>query len=131
MKPENLLSEESKKLYAESKKRFKIGATLRESVEYHTITKDGRKLWMHLNGFFGYDNQNPSKAIVQCRYNMAAFSVDDRKRPGPDRRSVEISKVCSEALEKVIFTEQFPRTTVDVFIEVLQADAGREPPSPG
>lgn len=68
--------------------------------------------------------QNPMKAIVQCRYNMAAFSVSDRKRPGPDRRSVEISKVISEAMESVIFTERFPRTSIDVFIEVLQADAG-------
>lgn len=68
--------------------------------------------------------QEATKAIVQCKYNMAAFSVSDRKRPGPDRRSVEISKVLSEALEYIIFTEQFPRTTVDVFIEVLQADAG-------
>ncbi|UCF08994.1 MAG: exosome complex exonuclease Rrp41, partial [Thermoplasmata archaeon] len=68
--------------------------------------------------------QEPTKAIVQCRYNMAAFSVGDRKRPGPDRRSTEISKVLGEALEYVVFTEQFPRTTVDVFIEVLQADAG-------
>ncbi len=68
--------------------------------------------------------QDPTKAIVQCRYNMAAFSVMDRKRPGPDRRSTEISKILSEALEYVVFTEQFPRTSVDVFIEVLQADAG-------
>jgi exosome complex component RRP41 len=68
--------------------------------------------------------QNPSKAIVQCKYNMAAFSVQDRKRPGPDRRSIEISKILSEALEYVVFTEQFPRTSIDVFIEVLQADAG-------
>ncbi len=68
--------------------------------------------------------QDPTKALVQCRYNMAAFSVMDRKRPGPDRRSVEISKILSEALEYVIFTEQFPRTSIDVFIEVLQADAG-------
>lgn len=68
--------------------------------------------------------QDPTKALVQCRYNMAAFSVLDRKRPGPDRRSVEISKVLSEALEYVIFTEQFPRTTIDIFIEVLQAEAG-------
>ncbi len=68
--------------------------------------------------------QDSTKAIVQCRYNMAAFSVMDRKRPGPDRRSAEISKVLSEALEYVIFTEQFPRTSVDVFIEVLQANAG-------
>lgn len=68
--------------------------------------------------------QNASRAIVQCRYNMAAFSVGDRKRPGPDRRSVEISKVCSEALERVVFLDQFPRTTVDVYVEVLQAEAG-------
>lgn len=68
--------------------------------------------------------QNPLKAIVQARYNMAAFSVEDRKRPGPDRRSVEISKVISEALEKVIITEQFPRASIDVNIEVLDAEAG-------
>ena len=68
--------------------------------------------------------QNPLKAIVQARYNMAAFSVEDRKRPGPDRRSVEISKVISEALERIILTEQFPRATIDVNIEVLDAEAG-------
>lgn len=68
--------------------------------------------------------QDPARALVQCRYNMAAFSVGDRKRPGPDRRSVEISKVISEALSFVVFKEQFPRTSVDVFIEILQAEAG-------
>ena len=68
--------------------------------------------------------QDPARALVQCRYNMAPFSVSDRKRPGPDRRSVEISKVISEAFSSVIFKEQFPRTSVDIFIEVLQADAG-------
>ena len=68
--------------------------------------------------------QNPARAIVQARYNMASFSVSERKRPGPDRRSQEISKIISEAFEAVVFVEQFPRTTVDVFIEVLQADAG-------
>lgn len=68
--------------------------------------------------------QDPARALVQCRYNMAPFSVSDRKRPGPDRRSVEISKVISEAFASVVFKEQFPRTSVDIFIEVLQADAG-------
>ncbi len=68
--------------------------------------------------------QDPSKAVVQARYNMAAFSVPDRKRPGPDRRSVEISKLLSEALEEIVFVEQFPRSAVDVFIEVLEASAG-------
>jgi exosome complex component RRP41 len=64
------------------------------------------------------------KAIVQCRYNMAAFSVDERKRPGLDRRSQEISKVIAEAFESVVFAEEFPRTSIDVYIEVLQANAG-------
>ena len=68
--------------------------------------------------------QNPLRAIVNARYNMAAFSVEDRKRPGPDRRSREISKVISEALEKVVLTEQFPRSSIDVNIEVLDAEAG-------
>ncbi len=68
--------------------------------------------------------QETTKAVVRARYNMAAFSVPDRKRPGPDRRSTEISKLVSEALEKVVFTEKYPRSVIDVFIEVLQASAG-------
>ncbi|MFO7793116.1 MAG: exosome complex exonuclease Rrp41 [Candidatus Saliniplasma sp.] len=68
--------------------------------------------------------QEPSQAVVRARYNMAAFSVPDRKRPGPDRRSVEISKVISEALEEVVFVEMFPRAVIDIFIEVLEASAG-------
>jgi len=68
--------------------------------------------------------QNPAKAIVQCKYNMISLSVSDRKRPGPDRRSVEISKLISEAMEYVVFTENYPRTSIDVYIEVLQANAG-------
>jgi exosome complex component RRP41 len=68
--------------------------------------------------------QDPMKAIVIARYNMVPFSVDDRKRPGPDRRSVEISKVTSEAFESVVFTEMYPRAAIDVLIEVLGAEAG-------
>lgn len=68
--------------------------------------------------------QQPDTAMLRCRYNMAPFSVEERKRPGPDRRSVEISKVTREALEPVLFLELYPRSAIDVFIEVLQADAG-------
>lgn len=68
--------------------------------------------------------QQPDTAVLRCRYNMAPFSVEERKRPGPDRRSVEISKVTREALESMLFLELYPRSAIDVFIEVLQADAG-------
>jgi len=68
--------------------------------------------------------QDPTKAMLRCVYNLAPFSVEERKKPGPDRRSVEISKVAAEALSSVVMLERFPNTVIDVFIEVLQADAG-------
>ena len=68
--------------------------------------------------------EKQDRAIVRVRYNMAPFSVNDRKRPGPDRRSHEISKVTAEALESVVLTHLYPKTAIDVFVEVLQANAG-------
>jgi len=66
--------------------------------------------------------QESDTGILRCRYNMAPFSVDDRKSPGPDRRSVELSKVIRICLEPAIFLEDFPKATIDVYIEILQAD---------
>ncbi|MBS3060844.1 MAG: exosome complex exonuclease Rrp41 [DPANN group archaeon] len=68
--------------------------------------------------------QNPLKAVMNYKYNMAPFSVEDRKRPGPDRRSTEISKISGAALSKVVLLEKFPNMQIDVFVDVLQADAG-------
>ena len=64
------------------------------------------------------------RAVIRCRYHMAPFSVDERKSPAPSRRELELSKVIREALEPAIMSEYFPRATIDIFIEVLQADAG-------
>jgi exosome complex component RRP41 len=68
--------------------------------------------------------QQPDTAVLRCMYNMAPFSVVERKKPGPDRRSIEISKVVREALEPVLFLNLYPRSVIDIYIEVLQADAG-------
>ncbi|KXB03746.1 exonuclease [candidate division MSBL1 archaeon SCGC-AAA261F19] len=68
--------------------------------------------------------QRPDKAVLNCRYDMAPFSVEERKRPGPSRRSREISKVSTEALEPAIFLRMYPRAGIDVTMEILQADAG-------
>ncbi len=65
----------------------------------------------------------PDRAILRVRYHMTPFSThDERKRPEPTRREIEISKILREALEPVILLEQFPRTSIDVFIEIIQAD---------
>src|SRR5207247_1458198 len=40
------------------------------------------------------------------------------------RREMELSKVIRESLEPVVLTDLYPRTTIDLFIEVLQSDGG-------
>ena len=66
----------------------------------------------------------PDGAVLRCKYNMAPFSVTERKRPGPDRRSTEISKLISEAITPSIFLEKYPRSSIDISIEVLEAEGG-------
>jgi exosome complex component RRP41 len=64
------------------------------------------------------------RTVLKCRYHMAPFSVQERKSPAPSRREVELSKVIRESLEPAIFLDLYPRTMIDLTIEVLQADGG-------
>ena len=83
-----------------------------------------------LAGVFGPRDVHPKhmadqdSGILRCRYHMSPFSVTERKNPAPSRREIEISKVIKEALQPAVILKDFPRTVVDVFIEVLQADGG-------
>ena len=97
---------------ADGSAMFKIGTTVALAAVYGP-----RELFP---GFM----QNPEKGILRCNYDMLSFSVTERKRPGPSRRSVEISLVTKNALESAINLDQFPNTVVDVFIMIVQADAG-------
>ncbi len=68
---------------------------------------------------------NPYKTIVKCRYIMAPFaSKDEHGRSGPNRRSIEISKVIREVFENLVVSELYPMTQINIFIEVLQAEGG-------
>jgi exosome complex component RRP41 len=64
------------------------------------------------------------RAYLRVVYRMTTFSVPDRKRPAPSRREKEISMVIANALSPVIFLEEFPKSVIDVFITVIQADGG-------
>jgi len=66
----------------------------------------------------------PDRAVIRCRYHMAPFSVDERKNPAPSRREHELSKVIRESLEPVVLTDLYPRTVIDLFVEILQSDGG-------
>ena len=67
---------------------------------------------------------NPYRAVVKYNYRMATFSVPDRKNPKPGRREIEISKVSGEALERAIFLEKFPNTSINVEVEIVDSNAG-------
>jgi exosome complex component RRP41 len=67
--------------------------------------------------------QDPEKGLLRCTYNMMSFSVSDRIRPGPSKRSTEISKVTEWALNKAILIDDYPSMVVDVHIYIPQADA--------
>jgi len=67
--------------------------------------------------------QDPEKGTLRFTYNMISFSVTDRIRPGPNRRSTEIGKISGWALEPVVKIKQYPNMVVDVHVNILQADA--------
>lgn len=69
--------------------------------------------------------QDPNRGTLRCSYNMMAFSGSgERVRPGPSRRSKEIGLVTEKALNAVLDLSEFPKTVVDVHIELIQTDAG-------
>lgn len=67
--------------------------------------------------------QDPKSAVLRVNYDMLSFSVSDRKKPGPNRRAQEISKVSEWALAPALDLNEFPNTVVDVQIHILQANA--------
>ncbi len=68
--------------------------------------------------------QKQDRAIIRFQYDMLPFSVPERKKPGPTRRSIELSKIIREVLEGVVFVNEFPRSVIDVYVKVINADAG-------
>lgn len=68
--------------------------------------------------------QESDRAVIKMRYNMAPFSVDDRMRPGPNRRAKEIGLVARRALEPAIELENFPKAGIDISMEIVESDGG-------
>src|SRR3989338_5446248 len=97
---------------ADGSAMFRIGETIAIAAVYGPRELHPRYL------------QNPETGLLRCNYDMTSFSVPERKKPGPNRRSVEISLVTEKALLPVLELKQFPNAVVDVFVEIVQANAG-------
>jgi exosome complex component RRP41 len=97
---------------ADGSAQFQIGKTIAVAAVY------GPKK-MHPQ-----HQQDPRKGTLRCTYNMNSFSVEDRIRPGTSRRSTEISKITEWAILPVVMLDRYPNQVVDVYINIIQADAG-------
>ena len=91
---------------------FKIGDTIAIAAVYGPRELHPRFL------------QNPEKGVLRRIYDMTTFSVSERKKPGPNRRSTEISLVTEKALLPVLDLSMYPTSVIDVFIEIIQANSG-------
>nr|CAG4652088.1 EOG090X0BHT [Triops cancriformis] len=65
------------------------------------------------------------QVLINCQYSMATFSTAERKtRPRGDRKSLEMSSHLKQTFQAAIKTELYPKSQIDIFVEVLQADGG-------
>ena len=97
---------------ADGSAMFKIGDTIAVAAVYGPKELYPRFL------------QDSEKGVLKCIYDMLSFSVPERKRPGPNRRSVEISLVTEKALLPSLDLKNYANTVINVFIEIIQANAG-------
>ncbi|KAL3859094.1 hypothetical protein ACJMK2_009327 [Sinanodonta woodiana] len=65
------------------------------------------------------------KVLVNCQYSMATFSTGERKRrPRGDRKSKEMTMHLQQTFNAAIMTSLYPRSQIDIYVEVLQSDGG-------
>ncbi|XP_032638218.1 exosome complex component RRP41 [Chelonoidis abingdonii] len=65
------------------------------------------------------------RALVNCQYSMATFSTGERKRrPHGDRKSSELTLHLKQTFEAAILTQLYPRSQIDIYVQILQADGG-------
>ncbi|GAM27471.1 hypothetical protein SAMD00019534_106470, partial [Acytostelium subglobosum LB1] len=66
------------------------------------------------------------RAVVNCDFSVATFSSSsERKIRGKgDKQSFEIAALIKQAFESTIQVNLFPRSQIDIYIQVLQSDGG-------
>lgn len=67
------------------------------------------------------------RVLLNCQFGMATFSTGERKRkPRGDRKSTELSMIIRRTFEAAILTELYPRSQIDIFVQVSKAIIPRE-----
>ncbi|NWU98763.1 EXOS4 protein, partial [Upupa epops] len=67
----------------------------------------------------------PDRALVNCQYSLATFSTGERRRrPHGDRQAAELALNLRQTFEAAILTSLYPRSQIDIYVQILQADGG-------
>ncbi|KAJ8041666.1 Exosome complex component RRP41 [Holothuria leucospilota] len=65
------------------------------------------------------------KVLINCQYSMATFSTGERRsRSTGDRKSQEMQLHLKKTFEAAILTQLYPRSQIDIYVQILQADGG-------
>ncbi|KAI8384245.1 ribosomal protein S5 domain 2-type protein [Radiomyces spectabilis] len=65
------------------------------------------------------------RALINVEFNVAPFSTSERKkRTKNDKRSLEVATFIRQTFEPVIQTSQFPRSQIDIYLQIFQHDGG-------
>ncbi|XP_012274283.1 exosome complex component RRP41 [Orussus abietinus] len=73
----------------------------------------------------GRSSSKTAGGVLNCQYSTAVFSFsagEHKRRPRGDRKSVERSLQLRHSLEAIVRLELYPRSQIDVFLEILEAD---------
>jgi len=66
-----------------------------------------------------------NRANINVEFNIAAFSTGERrKRSRGDKRILELAAAIKSTFEPVIQTHLYPRSQIDIYVQVLQQDGG-------
>ncbi|KAG9412666.1 Exosome complex component RRP41 [Aphanomyces cochlioides] len=69
-----------------------------------------------------------TKARVTCEVTQAPFATSERKvTHKADRKKLESSLAILQIFESTIATQLYPRSQIDIFVQVLHADGGTSP----
>lgn len=65
------------------------------------------------------------KAIVKCEFSTAMFASTARRRTWKgDRRSTSAATVVQKVFEGVILLQSYPKSQIDIYVQILQNDGG-------
>ncbi|KAF0695430.1 Aste57867_13779 [Aphanomyces stellatus] len=71
------------------------------------------------------DEVTQTKARVTCEVTQAPFATSERKvTHKADRKKLESSLAILQIFESIISTQLYPRSQIDIFVQVLHADGG-------